>query len=724
MNKQMLIADDDVQLLEYYRSIFEVDESLDFLHTESVQNPFVVDVFPDGAPLVDFFLAEHARGQRIPLCLLDMRMTTMDGLTAAEKIRLVDPEVMIIIITAYTDVSPAEIRNRLQEDIYYVKKPFNEEELYSLVTSLLKNWNIRQELRESEGNYRRLLEQSNEGIITIDASGNITFTNATMGRMLGYTLEEMNGQSFFEYMDTDNANLVKRKITRRIQGLSDRYELELIRQDNQLLTTMLSASPMYTENGVFYGSFCVITDISETKKGIELLRKANKELAETERIARENERWLDKILRSVLTGIFIVDAQTHEIIYANEIACQLTGQTEENLVGLVCHRCVCPANVGKCPITDLGQTVDHSERFLLNVNGEQIPIIKNVTRMKFKGRDILLESFINITERKRMEQQLLTAKNTLEERVQMRTQELQDQITAKEKALSELASTQSKLLEMSRAAGMAEVATGVLHNVGNVLNSVNVSCTLIRDQLQQSRIGNIAKVAGLLVEPEGGLTRFLMEDPRGRQIPAYIASLASVLEEEQQLLLRETSSLRDRVEHIKEIVAMQQNYGRVSGVQETIPVEQLIEDAVTFNTEALKRHRIKVHRQYMPVPPITVDKHKVLQILLNLISNAKYACSEDGRSGEKRIILRVFSPDPQRVHIQVEDNGIGIPPENLSRIFQHGFTTRKTGHGFGLHSGALAARELGGNLTAHSEGQGAGAIFTLDLTYQRGDKYE
>lgn len=724
MNKQMLIADDDAQLLEYYRSIFEQDESLNFLRTKSVENPFVVHTFPDGAPLVDFFLAEHAGGQRIPLCLLDMRMTTMDGLTAAEKIRLVDPEVMIIIITAYTDVSPAEIRSRLQEDIYYVKKPFNEDELYSLVTSLLKNWNIRQELRESEGNYRRLLERSNEGIVTIDASGNITFANATLGRMLGYNPGKMSGRSFFEFMDTDNANLVKRKIAHRIQGLSERYELELIRQDNQMSTVMLSASPMYTGNGAFYGSFCVITDISETKQSIEMLRKANKELDEAKRIANENERWLDKILHSLLTGIFIVDAQTHKILYVNEIACQLTGQTKEKLVGLVCHRCVCPADAGKCPITDLGQTVDHSERILLNVNGEKIPIIKNVVRMKFKGRDILLESFINITERKRMEQQLLTAKNTLEERVQMRTRELQDQITAKEKALSELASTQSKLLEMSRAAGMADVATGVLHNVGNVLNSVNVSCTLIRDQLQQSRMGNVAKVVGLLVEPEGGLTHFLMEDPRGRQIPAYLASLVPVLEAEQQLLLRETLSLRDRVEHIKEIVVMQQNYGRVSGVEETVPVEQLLEDAITFNNEALERHGIKVHRQYQPVPQITVDKHKVLQILLNLISNAKYACSEDGGGGEKNIILRFFSPDPERVRIQVEDNGMGIPPENLSRIFQHGFTTRKTGHGFGLHSGALAARELGGSLIAHSEGQGAGAIFTLDLPYRRGDKYE
>ncbi|MEN6331923.1 MAG: ATP-binding protein [Smithella sp.] len=317
---------------------------------------------------------------------------------------------------------------------------------------------------------------------------------------------------------------------------------------------------------------------------------------------------------------------------------------------------------------------------------------------------------------------LLEAKSTLEERVHERTRELQDQFVAKEKALTELAETQSTLLEMSRAAGMAEVATGVLHNVGNVLNSVNVSCTLIMDQLRRSRVENIARVAELITQNKGGLARFFTEDSRGRQIPSYLVTLAPVLEQERQLILQETLSLRDRIEHIKEIVAMQQNYGRVSGVEETVLPERLMEDAVAFNAEALKRHKIMVNRRYESVPPITLDKHKVLQILLNLINNAKSACSEDGEVDEKHITLRVFSPSADRVRIQVEDNGMGIPPENLSRIFQHGFTTRKSGHGFGLHSGALAALELGGRLTAYSEGQGTGAIFTLDLPYQKGGR--
>jgi signal transduction histidine kinase len=104
----------------------------------------------------------------------------------------------------------------------------------------------------------------------------------------------------------------------------------------------------------------------------------------------------------------------------------------------------------------------------------------------------------------------------------------------------------------------------------------------------------------------------------------------------------------------------------------------------------------------------------VLQILLNLTANAKHACVDAGRE-DGRVKVRVTNGD-DRVRIAVCDNGVGISPENLKKVFKHGFTTRKkTGHGFGLHSGALIARELGGTLSAQSDGPGQGAVFTLEL---------
>jgi signal transduction histidine kinase len=107
------------------------------------------------------------------------------------------------------------------------------------------------------------------------------------------------------------------------------------------------------------------------------------------------------------------------------------------------------------------------------------------------------------------------------------------------------------------------------------------------------------------------------------------------------------------------------------------------------------------------------EKHKVLQILVNLVQNPKQACYESGQP-EKHLILRVTNGE-DRVRIAVIDNGVGIPAENLTRIFNHGFTPRKGGHGFGLHSGALAAKEMGGSLRVAGEGRGKGATFTLEL---------
>lgn len=330
------------------------------------------------------------------------------------------------------------------------------------------------------------------------------------------------------------------------------------------------------------------------------------------------------------------------------------------------------------------------------------------------GADILGSTIA----RQQFQEELLKAKSTLEERVEERTRELAIENAARQKALDELSTAQTTLVEMSRAAGMAEVATGVLHNVGNVLNSVNVSCNLIVNQIRESRVGNVARIAEMVSEAGDGLGPFFTEDPRGRQIPGYLVSLSSALKEEHNLIMAESESLNQRVEHIKEIVTMQQSYGRVSGVLETIGAEQLMEDALKLNAGALIRHNVTVRKEYQDVPPITVDKHQVLQILLNLINNAKYAC--DGVTEKKIITLRIFSPVQNRICMQVTDNGIGIAPENMTRIFQHGFTTRKKGHGFGLHSGAIAAKSFGGSLTVHSDGQGCGATFSLELPVFRG----
>jgi signal transduction histidine kinase len=289
-------------------------------------------------------------------------------------------------------------------------------------------------------------------------------------------------------------------------------------------------------------------------------------------------------------------------------------------------------------------------------------------------------------------------------------------ITAFKEAEAQVEELHKQLLQASRQAGMAEVATSVLHNVGNVLNSVNVSATLLLDNAKASHVTYLGKAIALLNEHAADLGAYLANDPKGRHLPGFLSQISEELTQERQCIITELESLRENIEHIKEIVAMQQNYANVSGVVETVKVADLVEDALRMNAGVLARHDVALTRDYAGAPAIRVEKHKVLQVLVNLIRNARHACDESGRK-DKQITIKIRQRD-QWVCVAVIDNGVGIPPENRTRIFNHGFTTRKDGHGFGLHSGALAATELGGTLTALSDGIGKGATFTLELPLQ------
>ena len=284
-------------------------------------------------------------------------------------------------------------------------------------------------------------------------------------------------------------------------------------------------------------------------------------------------------------------------------------------------------------------------------------------------------------------------------------------ITERRHADQELEEVNKQLLLASRQAGMAEVATNVLHNVGNVLNSVNVSASLAAERIKKSKCAGLVRVAELL-SAQSDLATF-MSGPQGQHLPAFLQELASELLAERDASVAELGALRANVEHIKEIVAMQQGHARRGGITDTLDMRTLVEDSLRMNEGAFSRHGVTIVRDFAEVPLIQVDKHRVLQILVNVIRNAKYACAEM-TGGEKRVTVRVRAT-PSSILVTVHDTGIGIPPENLERIFNHGFTTRADGHGFGLHSSALAAREIGGSLYAESGGVGQGATFTLTL---------
>jgi signal transduction histidine kinase len=307
--------------------------------------------------------------------------------------------------------------------------------------------------------------------------------------------------------------------------------------------------------------------------------------------------------------------------------------------------------------------------------------------------------------------QNLTA--TLEQRVEERTAELVEANGQLRRTLEQNRSIHGQLMDASRRAGMAEVATSVLHNVGNVLNSANVSAGVVIDTVQRSRLAGLGKAAELIREHEADWAQFLSEDDKGRKLPAYICTLAEAAASERALMLDELASLQRNIDHIKTIISRQQSQAKATlGVVEPVTISELVDQVLHDVGKALERERIEVRRDYQPLPVLRLDRHKLIEIVTNLVSNARQALSG---CEDRRIAVSLAEAGDERFVIEVADSGCGIPAANLAKIFTFGFTTRDGGHGFGLHASALAAAEMGGKLTAHSAGPGRGARFVLEL---------
>ncbi|EPX56215.1 hypothetical protein D187_007557 [Cystobacter fuscus DSM 2262] len=300
-------------------------------------------------------------------------------------------------------------------------------------------------------------------------------------------------------------------------------------------------------------------------------------------------------------------------------------------------------------------------------------------------------------QRARME--LYQANDELERRVEERTRELKQ--------------AQARLVDTAREVGMTEVASNVLHNVGNVLTSAVIHLEMMRKAVGALRVGRLKQASALLVEHRQELADFLTKDPRGGHLPDYLTALSDDLMKDQMRLMEDMDAMSRHVEHIRAIIQVQQTYARNALLTEECDLAQLIDDALRIQLAALERHGVTLHRELSALPRVSADKHKVMQILINLISNANHALGQMPE-GKRNLWVRLTA-EGGVARIQVADDGVGIAPELMDSLFTHGFTTRKDGHGFGLHSSALAAKMMKGQLTLHSEGPHRGAVATLEL---------
>ena len=321
-----------------------------------------------------------------------------------------------------------------------------------------------------------------------------------------------------------------------------------------------------------------------------------------------------------------------------------------------------------------------------------------------------LSQKLKITQRDEIGE-LASAINVMAVEIEKSHNELEDKVRAR---TAELKQAHKELMVAARQAGMADVASAVLHNVGNILNSVTVTTGSLRSRNTESKTQNLAKAAAMLEEHADRLTSFLDEDPKGQKLAPYVIKISKHLEDERLKQGEMLESLQEHIQHIGEIISRQQTNSRAGSVHQEVDVPELIADCVEI-VSAGSTTSLAFTKDYdQELAEVFLDRHKVMQILVNLLSNAKQA-TEEGPCKERRISIRAYSLESESIAIEIEDNGIGIEQKNLSNLFTHGFTTKVSGHGFGLHSACLAAKEMGGTLVGSSSGLGQGACFRLEL---------
>jgi C4-dicarboxylate-specific signal transduction histidine kinase len=275
----------------------------------------------------------------------------------------------------------------------------------------------------------------------------------------------------------------------------------------------------------------------------------------------------------------------------------------------------------------------------------------------------------------------------------------------------ELKEAQKDLVEKAHKAGMADIAAGTLHNVGNVLNSVRVSAEVIGSMANDLPLQELSRANGLLKENMDKLETFILDDPRGKKLLQYYLQIEEPFANATAQIQQNIHRLNEKLNTISEVIATQQSYAGVGGLTEKANLIDVIQDALVIQSGSIERHGLTLIKEFQDVPEILVQKTKLVNILVNLIKNAKD--SMGGIDRKNKTLVIALQQEGGAVIVRFKDNGGGIKPENIKKIFSYGFTTKKDGHGFGLHSSANYMKEMGGEMWAESDGEGKGAQFIL-----------
>ena len=588
------------------------------------------------------------------------------GVAATSPWRWIEHTVWVIFEVSFLVPACIRLRNEIKE--LCLRQTEIEAAKASVESSVAERT---EELASATSMLDLILQSVPEGIVATDNSGKYLCVNRSAEELLGKSVHPSQTQedwpnefSLHDPRGVRQLEFQELPLYRAMQGeFVHDYEMLVKRSIGNALISV-DAKPM--NGGSEAGAVCVFRDITDERK-------------------RENQtRMLRAAVDNANEAMFTIDIN-QRFVGVNEYACRQLGYSREELLRLtvfdICHSHPFESweHVWR-EIKERRSIIVEGEH--VTKNGDVFPVETSLMFVNYEGVEYIYAFARDISDRKSADK----------ERARLATE----------------------LQIAARKAGMAEIATGVLHNVGNVLNSVNVSTNQIQKRLRDSSLLNLKKVARLLAEHENDAGRFIANDPRGRHVPEYVIKVAETLTREHGDIGYEVRELARNVEHIKQIVAAQQSAAKSSGCQQELSIEELINDSIAANRGLLEDGGIKISVAVdNDLPVLIADRSKAMQILINLIKNAKDALVEyASHTPEIRVLATC---EDGFIVFKVIDNGIGIEPELIDQIFSQGYTTKASGHGFGLHSCANAATVMSGSLTVTSDGIGQGAAFQLKL---------
>ena len=280
--------------------------------------------------------------------------------------------------------------------------------------------------------------------------------------------------------------------------------------------------------------------------------------------------------------------------------------------------------------------------------------------------------------------------------------------------VAHLAEARRETEESAHRAGMAEIASEVLHNVGNAVNTANCCAEVIGDRLHNSRLSGLEKATSLLSDQASNAVHFFSEDPRGPKLINYLVTVTGTLQKEQAENLSELQRLQETIRHIRDAIASQQSHARKSDFRQRVDLRALLNETLLVNEALQKQCGVSVTINMPELPLLELNRSRVAQVLVNLEKNALLSMQSVPERNHV-LTVNVAVLETNLLQIEVQDTGTGFTPEIHERLFGQGFTTRKEGSGLGLHYCVNVIREMGGDIKAYSDGPGTGARFQITI---------